>query len=301
MSSHPNRDEKYIQELLAGKVLGDLSNDELQDFAERFSAIDSKDLQELELAAAALQLALTETETSQLNADSASFNEDACLPEFLRQKIVDDAERFVASSTNHSTSTTSGHEPRDIRSVRQADFKQLNQRKSLAWREVVAWMAAAASFLLAAQLWFNNGSNKDTSTKVATAAESRLALLSSSQQTIRVDWSNGKTPFDNAVTGDVVWNNESQQGFMRFVGMPPNDPTREQYQLWIIDPDRDAEPIDGGVFDIASNGEVVVPINAKLKVLKPAAFAITIEQPGGVVVSTQERLPLLAMASNSNR
>ncbi len=37
------------------------------------------------------------------------------------------------------------------------------------------------------------------------------------------------------------------------------------------------------------------------KVLKPAAFAITIEQPGGVVVSTQERLPLLAMVSNSNR
>ncbi len=221
MSSQPNRDEKYFQELLAGKVLGDLSNDELQDFAERFSAIDSKELQDLELAAAALQLALTESETSQLSADSASFNEDACLPEFLRQKIVDDAERFVASATYHSISATSSPETRDIRSVPQADFKQPNQRKSFAWREAVAWLAAAASFLLAAQLWFNNGSKLDTTTKVATAAESRLALLNNSQQTIRVDWSNGKTPFDNAVTGDVVWNNESQQGFMRFVGMPP--------------------------------------------------------------------------------
>ena len=80
--------------------------------------------------------------------------------------------------------------------------------------------------------------------------------------------------------------------------MPPNDPSQEQYQLWIIDPERDAEPIDGGVFDVASSGEVVVPIQAKLKVLKPAAFAITIEKPGGVVVSTQERLPLLAQVVN---
>jgi hypothetical protein len=46
---------------------------------------------------------------------------------------------------------------------------------------------------------------------------------------------------------------------------------------------------------VTSDGETIVPIQAKLKVLKPAAFAITIEKPGGVVVSTQERLPLLAV------
>jgi anti-sigma-K factor RskA len=84
-------------------------------------------------------------------------------------------------------------------------------------------------------------------------------------------------------------------GFMRLIGMPINDPLQEQYQLWIIDPLRDDEPVDGGVFDIAESGEVIVPIQAKLHVTKPAAFAITIEKPGGVVVSTQERLPLLAV------
>jgi anti-sigma-K factor RskA len=76
--------------------------------------------------------------------------------------------------------------------------------------------------------------------------------------------------------------------------MPVNDPTVEQYQLWIIDPTRDDEPIDGGVFDIASTGEVIVPVQAKLLVNQPTAFAVTIEKPGGVVVSTQERFPLLA-------
>ena len=81
---------------------------------------------------------------------------------------------------------------------------------------------------------------------------------------------------------------------MCFVGMPVNDPTVEQYQLWIIDPERDDEPIDGGVLDITGTGEVFVAIDAKLNVIEPAALVITIEKPGGVVVSTQERLPLLA-------
>jgi anti-sigma-K factor RskA len=81
---------------------------------------------------------------------------------------------------------------------------------------------------------------------------------------------------------------------MRFVGLPVNDASVEQYQLWIIDPARDDEPIDGGVFNVSNSGEVIVPIDAKLQVVRPQAFAITIEKPGGVVVSTQERLPLLA-------
>ncbi len=40
--------------------------------------------------------------------------------------------------------------------------------------------------------------------------------------------------------------------------------------------------------------EVVVPIAAKLDVARPYMFAITIEKPGGVVVSSRKRLPLLA-------
>jgi anti-sigma-K factor RskA len=294
MSSLPNRDEKHLQELLAGKVLGDLSNDELQEFGELFSAIHSKDLQELELAAAALQLALTD---SHVVADAASVRitsvSDTALPDYLKQKIADEAGRFVSLSARQTSLTITSTESRNAQSVSVGELQRPQQRLPYAWRELVAWLAVAASLLVAAQLWLSN-----TSTQSPTAAESRLALLNDSQQVLRVDWSAGKTPFANAVTGDVVWNNESQQGFMRFVGMPPNDPTKEQYQLWIIDPDRDAEPIDGGVFDIASTGEVVVPIQAKLRVLKPAAFAITIEQPGGVVVSTQERLPLLAQVSN---
>ena len=77
--------------------------------------------------------------------------------------------------------------------------------------------------------------------------------------------------------------------------MPVNDPGISQYQLWIVDPDRDANPVDGGVFDIPSGqGTVVIPVDAKLAVDKPAAFAITREKPGGVVVSQG---PLLVVAA----
>ena len=52
--------------------------------------------------------------------------------------------------------------------------------------------------------------------------------------------------------------------------------------------------MDGGVFDVPAAGEVVVPIRARLRILEPTFFAVTIEQPGGVEVSERERLPLLA-------
>ncbi|MCU0709749.1 MAG: hypothetical protein MUF23_15805 [Pirellula sp.] len=41
--------------------------------------------------------------------------------------------------------------------------------------------------------------------------------------------------------------------------------------------------------------EAIIAIHAKLRVNQPKAFAVTIEKPGGVVVSTQEQLPLLAV------
>lgn len=81
---------------------------------------------------------------------------------------------------------------------------------------------------------------------------------------------------------------------MSIRGLPINDASKEQYQLWIIDPSRDDKPVDGGVFDITSDGESIVAIQAKLRVDKPTVFAITVEKPGGVVVSDQKRLPLLA-------
>ena len=79
------------------------------------------------------------------------------------------------------------------------------------------------------------------------------------------------------------------------VAVETNDPTQFQYQLWIFDKDRDDKyPVDGGVFDVGPDGEVVVKISAKLHVNEPVLFAVTVEQPGGVVVSDRSRIAVTA-------
>jgi len=109
----------------------------------------------------------------------------------------------------------------------------------------------------------------------------------------RIDWS--ATGSDSAATGEVVWSDALQRGFMVFAGLRPNDPLQSQYQLWIFDTDPAQEhPVDGGVFDITSNEKTIVPIDARIPVAEAVMFAITEEKPGGVVVSDRERLPLLA-------
>ena len=129
-----------------------------------------------------------------------------------------------------------------------------------------------------------------------TPAEERLALLQRGTAVTHADWSNTDDPASQGVKGDVVWDNSKQRGYLRFSGLAANDPGRSQYQLWIFDAKRDDRyPIDGGVFDIPAGAtEVVIPINARLAVNDPAMFAVTIERPGGVVVSGREHIVALA-------
>ena len=48
------------------------------------------------------------------------------------------------------------------------------------------------------------------------------------------------------------------------------------------------------MFDVAGSGELIVPITTKLHVDQPVLFAVTIEKPGGVVVSKRERIVVTA-------
>jgi hypothetical protein len=108
-------------------------------------------------------------------------------------------------------------------------------------------------------------------------------------------WS-GQAGSAPGVGGDVVWDIERQQGYLKFVGLEPNDPSRHQYQLWIVDAARDQRyPVDGGVFDVLpSQGPVVIPVRAAVPVREPVAFVVTVEKPGGTVVSGRERIVAVA-------
>jgi anti-sigma-K factor RskA len=151
------------------------------------------------------------------------------------------------------------------------------------------WLAVAAALLVAIAGWWP----RIVSTPVPTAAE-RAALVAAGAR--RIDWTATEDPFAVGASGDVVWDAASQTGFMRFVGLAANQPTQLQYQLWIFDRQRDERyPVDGGVFDIpAGAGEVIVPIRARVPVGDATLFAVTVEPAGGVVVSTRERIVLLA-------
>ena len=114
---------------------------------------------------------------------------------------------------------------------------------------------------------------------------------------VRLPW-RSEIPGYEEVGGEMAWSDTLQAGEMRFAGLPPNDPELQQYQLWIVDPDRYEHPVDGGVFDAIANGDIVIPVEAKLNVDEPVAFAVTLEQRGGVVVSQG---PLLLVAAEGPR
>ncbi|CAM2010458.1 anti-sigma factor [Acanthopleuribacter pedis] len=125
--------------------------------------------------------------------------------------------------------------------------------------------------------------------------EQRQQLLASTDATT-LPWQATPDQTATGASGDVVWSGDAQEGYMRIQGLAANDPSTYQYQLWIFDEEGDERfPVDGGVFDMpAGDGEVIIPIDAKIGVKKPALYAITIEKPGGVVVSGRERIVLVA-------
>ncbi|WP_411279088.1 anti-sigma factor domain-containing protein [Gemmatimonas sp.] len=179
------------------------------------------------------------------------------------------------------------------------------RRAFLAWS---GWLAAAA--LLA--VWLGGPSGATTSpgglpertasiaaaSAVASAATSwvRDSLMAADLAVTRIAWAPSTDSTALGAGGDVVWSTRAQRGVMRLIGLKTNDARRWQYQLWIFDKSRDQRyPVDGGVFNVpAGVTEVFVPINARVPVGDAVMFAVTVEAPGGVVVSTRERVALLA-------
>jgi len=154
------------------------------------------------------------------------------------------------------------------------------------WRHPALGWAAAAGLAVALTVM-----NPRTETEPSDV-DLRGALLARNDV---LQWNFSGTAEFAELNGDVVWQDESQTGFMRFSGLPANDPQQSQYQLWIVDPERDSVPVDGGVFNIpAGDGEVLVPVRAALRVSAPVAFVVTVEKPGGVVVSQQEIVAAIA-------
>lgn len=207
------------------------------------------------------------------------------MPEALRARLERQAESFFAQGQARNDSGTVS----DIQSARRA--REDAAPKSSRWLNpsMTGWYLAAA--LALAFIVVRGGPDLDSP---AAPAAQRATLMAQADVIIAPWAASAAADGYEGVTGDVVWSDEQQAGYMRLSGLVANEPGTAQYQLWIVDPDRDARPVDGGVFDVpADDEEVIIPIDSKLRINGPAAFAITLEKPGGVVVSAG---PLLVVA-----
>jgi anti-sigma-K factor RskA len=97
--------------------------------------------------------------------------------------------------------------------------------------------------------------------------------------------------------GRVLWSPDLQKGVLVVQGLVANDASASQYQVWIVDAQREGSPVPGPVFDVADEDEVQVPFDAVLVIAEPSAFLITVERPGGLVVSKQDRVAMIATGS----
>ena len=260
------KNQQRLDELKTNQALFGLNDQEVAELSRLGADFSDYGSNEFEMVAARVD-----------QISSASVSE--AMPNHLRAALKREAKDFFDSSN------TAG----DAKSVpASGDGKsicRITGRLGLGvW---LPWLISAAAVLWMMSQFFIPAN------RPAPLTAQRLALLDA-DDAIRVEWSAGPTPIDGA-TGDIVWSPSRQQGFMRFKNLRVNDPRKEQYQLWIFSKNQSEKtPIDGGVFDISSEAETVVPVVPKLEAEGAYLFAVTMEKPGGVVVSSRKRLPLLA-------
>lgn len=306
------------QELAVENAVGGLDREEWLELRRQATAAASAaEEEDMERAAAAIELA------RQPRVEP--------MPRHLLAAIAADADRHFAPRRVATSTTVSTHT-----AAPPVATARRGERSPPAWFAYGGWFAAAASLVAAVVLVRPDApAPKQVAAvpaappaRVVPAAPARPAAGSSTRSAgqaapppavtppaapdptaerealvaqrfvLRRNWAPAGDPAGRSVQGDVVWDARAQTGYMRFVGLRRNDPALEQYQLWIFDGRRDERyPVDGGVFDVRSgDGEVVVPIRARLPVGTPLAFAVTIERPGGVVVSDRSRVVVIARA-----
>lgn len=277
--------DERIAELLIRAWEEGLSASERQELQGLMAFSNDMAPDDFEYAAAALHVALTAPRLQEL-------------PVTLRQTIL-----AQSIGTEAPGALAVAPLPLSEKSAVPADLPEEAdpRRPPFAW----GWsIALAATLLLALLGWLRPGPStpgpvEDVALQAPppkpTAAQRRQALLQQEGLAlVRAEWSPTDDPHleGRTLAGDVVWSPERQEGYMRFVGLPSNDPDNHQYQLWVFDGSRDARfPVDGGVFDVAdSDDATVVPIRTPIPVRDVQMFAVTLEPPGGVVVSDRDHV-----------
>jgi anti-sigma-K factor RskA len=270
--------EPRAEELLVDQVISGLDQHQQAELDALLAGEAEKLQEELMRTAALVQLGMLQIENGAAQR----------MPDQLRSAILTSAPLSLLKSPAKSPAKNKAKADNviDLADAAEKRSHRVAETRRTDFGRYAGWAAAAAMAI--ALVIFR--ADVDTQSPAA----DRGQLLASAPDLITAPWAVSDQPGYENVRGDVVWSDSAQNGYMRLAGLPANNPAEQQYQLWIVDPERSAEPVDGGVFDIpAGSGEFIVPIQAKLGVDKPVAFAITLEKRGGVVVSAG---PLLVVA-----
>jgi len=265
-----------FEELEAGRIIGDLDETERAELLELSKIHEYEDDLSLEMTFSAL-------ETYHL--DSREMH----LPDTLLSSLNESKTPFVnsQSSADQSVSSTKQND------IDKTHWKQIILAPQTAWAVAALF---AILFLIKSSLPTKNSNSileKLITVVPLSSIEARDKLIADTNNLLELNFEGMKSY--EGMKGAVIWSDDKQEGYMTFTGLSINDPEQNQYQLWIIDPTRDEMPVDGGVFDIAKELQtVVIPIRNALIISDPKAFVITLEQPGGVVVSKQENVVAIA-------
>lgn len=166
-------------------------------------------------------------------------------------------------------------------------------------------VVAIASFSRLNSIPAGTNSSSGTSTSptiIATDSQPDLSaqlsqvrqVIAQAPDTSTLEWKDWDNPEIPGVKGTVSWSEQKQTGVIKFVGLKPNDPTKMQYQLWIIDSRGMNQRVSGAIFNAGPDGCAEVPILPRIAIKNAAAFAITIEEPGGTWVSDMKRRVVIA-------
>ena len=249
-----------IEELQAGHALADLDSQELAAWGDLAQSTGIEPHEQLEWIAAQLEI-------------EAAWQAPETIPSALVATLTQQAREFAQPLGNAPIEKTK------------------STASSRAWW---GWaVAACLAILLVAQ---SLTKAKSPASRVPIEL-SRTLFLQKTPDVVRLPFA-GTTGDYASTAGEVQWSDQKQQGYLVLENLPANDPSQQQYQLWIVDPQRDEIPVDGGVFDVVSPTAetVVIEIRAKLQIQRPQAFVITVEQPGGVVRSKQKIVAGIAKA-----
>ena len=210
------------------------------------------------------------------------------MPRRLRRRLEARAESWIQGEKLQDSASESGR-----------------HQQSLSNSPTTGWIAAVACLLLAVIGWWprlvsvaQDASHGISPLQSEVEKRRQHLLVAGGPSLGRWSWAH-ESGLPAGVEGEVVWHGELQQGYLTLSGLAPSTGTGHQYQLWIFDGARDDRyPVDGGVFDVPEGaGAVTVPVRPVLRISRPAAFAVTLERSGGVVVSDRSHLVALARAT----